>query len=97
MLNVNNHKKMKKKVLKSFVTRKKKSCLKTKLKTTRKSRKKNDDKFDCSFVDELKLRSLDSCLLNPNYAIICDFLIKFSDILELPTVPLKDLQLMIGR
>lgn len=38
----------------------------------------------------------DCCLNNPNYAIICDFLIKFTDILDLPLVPLKDLQLMIG-
>ena len=167
------------KVLKSFVTKKKKSCLKTSLKAKPKSSNKprKIENYDCNFVDELKLRSRvrinkhfvkrnnnkinkelmawlltfkqarehlynqtlpsithilthilcpshlqhatklqcrflncqkacldkeifffqDCCLSNPNYAIICDFLIKFTEILDLPIVPLKDLHLMIGK
>ena len=47
------------KVLKSFVTKKKKSCLKTSLKAKPKSSNKprKIENYDCNFVDELKLRS----------------------------------------
>lgn len=83
-----------KRAQKSFITRKKR--LSSKPSKPKVKRKRSFDEFDSNFTEELKLRSSNSCLTNPNYAIICDFLIKFTELLDLPNVPLKDLQLMIG-